>query len=219
MGLWNLVPPAWQRCLLSERQVIDRIESDLQLFEVAGKQVIPKKIDIFRALDTAPAHVRVVILGQDPYPTPSHATGLAFSVPSGTKPLPPTLRNILKELASDVGATKCEDGDLSLWKEQGVLLLNRTLTTEAGVSNAHANLGWQTIVQAIIRCVNRENPDVVAILWGKQAQELASFFNPQWIISTAHPSPLSAHRGFFGSHPFSNANALLREQGKDPIRW
>ena len=170
-----------------------------------------------RALSTPIESIRVVIIGQDPYPTPGHAHGLAFSVPSDVTPLPASLRNIFKELESDVGIPMSGNGDLSPWAEQGVLLLNRILTTESGYSLKHELLGWQVITNEIARTLGHK--PVVAILWGKNAQELSHFFDPGLTITSAHPSPLSAYRGFFGSKPFSACNEILHRYKRPQIQW
>ena len=185
-----------------------------------GIAVLPARSNVFKALQLTPFdQVKVVILGQDPYPNPEHAMGLAFSVPSETKPLPPTLVNIAKELKEDVG---CEtfDPDLSRWAEQGVLLLNASLTVEQGKSDSHANY-WSPLVNEIITKLSSQREHLVFILWGSRAQAKAQFIDEgkHHIILSPHPSPLAAYRGFFGSKPFSRTNAYLREHRKDPINW
>ena len=170
-----------------------------------------------RALKTSIESIRVVIFGQDPYPTPGHAHGLAFSVSSDFTLLPASLRNIFKELESDVGIPVSANGDLSRWAQQGVLLLNRILTTQPGYSLKHELLGWQEITSEIARTLGKRT--VVAILWGKNAQELSHFFDSGLTITSAHPSPLSAYRGFFGSKPFSTCNEILRQNHRPEIDW
>jgi uracil-DNA glycosylase len=157
-----------------------------------------------------------VIFGQDPYPSKGHAHGLAFSVDKSVEPLPPSLRNIYAELATDCGITRTQ-GDLSDWFDQGVLLINRVLTTETGVSLAHSDFGWQQVTDAVAQELGKH--DVVAILWGKSAGELSQNFRPGWCIESVHPSPLSAYRGFFGSKPFSRCNEISISNGKTPIVW
>ena len=157
-----------------------------------------------------------MIFGQDPYPTRGHAHGLAFSVDQSVTTLPPSLRNIFTELSSDCGVTR-NSGDLSDWFGQGVLLVNRVLTTHIGVSLAHSDFGWQDVTHAVAQELGKH--DVVAILWGKSAGELAHYFRPEWRIESVHPSPLSAYRGFFGSKPFSRCNEILLVNQKTPIRW
>lgn len=219
MRLWNQVPQEWQPLIADQERLITTIGNELIERQEQGADVTPAWKHIFRALECDISKISVVIVGQDPYPTGGHATGLAFSVPSGTAPLPPTLRNILKEVCDDVGLTSCPDGNLESWSQQGVLLLNRVLTVDVGVSTSHHNLGWQRVTQAILREVIRVNPQVVGMLWGRQAQELQDLFESKHMLSSAHPSPLSAYRGFFGSKPFSRANTLLEHQGRSPIIW
>lgn len=175
---------------------------------------LPPRADVFRALSLPRTSVRVVIVGQDPYPTPGHAHGLAFSVAATVRPLPKSLANIFKELTDDVGGCP-ESGDLTPWVEQGVLLLNRVLTVRAGQPGSHRGRGWESFTEAVLRSVTPH----VAVLWGNDAQTARSFFPTSDIIATAHPSPLSAHRGFFGSRPFSRINAVLLAKGEQPIRW
>ena len=158
----------------------------------------------------------MVIFGQDPYPTKGHADGLAFSVANNVSPLPPSLRNIFKELSTDCGVTRT-GGDLSDWFDQGVMLINRILTTNTGSSLTHADIGWKEITDSVAEELGKHN--VVAILWGKSAGELLEYFPEDCRIQSAHPSPLSAYRGFFGSKPFSRCNNILVAHGKTPIRW
>lgn len=219
MGLWNLLSTQWQVALQDIKPVIERISQELDAQISQGLQIAPGQANIFAALPENPESVKVVIVGQDPYPTFGHATGLAFSVPEGTKPLPPTLRNILRELGDDVPSSTEVEGDLSDWKNQGVLLLNRILSTEVGTSLAHEHLGWQEVTLEIVRAVRNANPDVVAVLWGKHSQELANEFRSDCLVQSVHPSPLSAYRGFFGSRPFTKANQLLAVYGQDPVNW
>ncbi|MGY4104259.1 uracil-DNA glycosylase [Ignavigranum ruoffiae] len=184
------------------------------------EEVYPPRAEISRALMLTPLEqVKVVILGQDPYHGTHQANGLAFSVNSGID-LPPSLRNIYKELSDDLGHELVADGDLTCWAQQGVLLLNRVLTVRAGQANSHSQIGWQSFTDAVIRLlVNQERP-LVFILWGKQAQSIIPLIpNHHCIIQSPHPSPLSAYRGFFGSRPFSRANHFLAAQGISPIDW
>jgi uracil-DNA glycosylase len=187
--------------------------------ENRGIVVNPPREQVFASLQVAPEDVRVVILGQDPYPNSAHAMGLSFSVPAATQPLPPSLRNILTELIDDVGECSVSKGSLESWTGQGVLLLNRVLTVEAGKSDSHKTLGWQQVTDTILRAVVEVNPHVVAVLWGKQAQATRSFFNPVCVIESVHPSPLSAYRGFLGSRPFTAVNRLLAEHKQGEIQW
>lgn len=211
-ALFNSLTQEWQSVLEPVQEHIGSIEQFL-----VSEDFLPDFSNIFRALSTPIAESRVLILGQDPYPTRSHAIGLAFSVPDKTRPLPPTLRNIIKEVASDVGTVISSEGDLSHWHDQGVILLNRVLTVRAGESNSHANIGWQRITDEIVKELARRG--VVSLLWGKSAQETAIHLNLDLTITGVHPSPLSAYRGFFGSKPFSRTNQLLRAQGWKEITW
>jgi len=218
MTLWELLPKHWQLALQEVKPRIERIGVELETLFAGGVQLAPVKSNIFAALPERPEAVRVVVVGQDPYPTSGHATGLAFSVSVGTHPLPPTLRNILAELHADVPDTSTS-GDLTLWRDQGVLLLNRVLTTEVGSSLAHQHLGWQEVTLEIVRAVNRVNPEVIGVLWGKHAQTISGEFQADRLVESVHPSPLSAYRGFFGSKPFSKVNQLLAGSGQSAIRW
>ena len=177
----------------------------------------PEYEKVFAALALPLEEVKVVIFGQDPYPTAGQATGLAFSIPRNFQPLPPTLKNIYRELSDDLGIKAPLHGDLTSWSQQGALLLNRTLTIRAGESNSDRNMGWCDITDAIARALGERK--VCAILWGRNADELAPFFKPELTIRSPHPSPLSAYRGFFGSKPFSRCNDILRGIGVDPIDW
>ncbi|MDQ4503199.1 uracil-DNA glycosylase [Sinomonas sp. ASV322] len=184
----------------------------------AGAVVLPPPRDVLRAFREPLSAVRVLIVGQDPYPTPGHAMGLSFSVAADVRPLPRSLANIFRELADDVGASP-STGDLAGWAEQGVLLLNRVLTVRAGESGAHRRAGWEEVTEAAVRAVVGRGLPLVAILWGKDAQAMRPLLGATPVIATAHPSPLSASRGFFGSRPFSRVNELLAEQDTEPIVW
>lgn len=184
--------------------------------------IFPAENEVFNALAlTALAEVKVFILGQDPYPTRGHAHGLAFSVQPTVKPLPASLRNIVKELESDLGLPKPSNGSLIPWAKQGVLLLNTVLTVREGTPNAHQGKGWETFTDAVIRAVSAQPEPVVFILWGKPAQKKEGLIDAtrHTILKSAHPSPLSASTGFFGSRPFSQANATLRAAGRPEIDW
>lgn len=204
------VHDSWQSLLEPVSGELERI-----LTHIENEKIAPKKDLIFKALDIDLELVRVVIIGQDPYPTSGNAMGLAFSIPANVEKIPASLRNIFTELESDLGISIPSAGDLSQWASQGVLLLNRVLTTVIGQTGAHHHLGWQSITNHIAHELGKR--DVIAILWGKEAQELASYFS--YVIKSPHPSPLSAYRGFFGSRPFSRANAMLVKLGKKPIDW
>ena len=187
-----------------------------------GKCILPEPKLWFNALNTTPFDaVRVVILGQDPYPTPGHAHGLCFSVRPNVHPLPKSLINIFTELKDDLGIDHFHNGCLQGWAEQGVLLLNAVLTVEANRPNSHQGKGWEPFTDAVIRAINEHLEGVVFLLWGANAQRKASFIDPHrhHVLKAPHPSPLSAYRGFFGSRPFSRTNDLLAQQGKPPIDW
>jgi uracil-DNA glycosylase len=186
-----------------------------------GKRIFPKGNEWFHALDATPLdQVRVVIIGQDPYHGEGQAHGLCFSVREGVRP-PPSLINIYKELKSDLGIEPPRHGHLESWAKQGVLLLNAVLTVEAGRAASHQGKGWEQFTDAVIREVNALPRPVVFILWGSYAQRKAAFVDEtkHCVIKSAHPSPLSAHNGFFGSKPFSRANAFLESRGENTIDW
>lgn len=196
----------------------------LRAEEKAGKTVYPSRGCRLKALELTPLDsVKVVILGQDPYHGPDQAMGLSFSVPRGVK-IPPSLVNIYKELESDLGIPRAEHGDLTGWARQGVLLLNNTLTVESGSAGSHAGKGWDSITDACVAAVVQNNAPSVFILWGSHAQAKAKRIpgledGPHHVIASPHPSPLSAHRGFFGSRPFSRANRFLTDHGRGAIDW
>ena len=185
-----------------------------------GRGYLPAGANVLRAFSFPFDAVRVLIVGQDPYPTPGHAVGLSFSVAPEVRPLPRSLENIYKEYMSDLGYPKPSNGDLSPWSQQGVMLLNRVLTVAPGTPASHRGKGWETVTECAIRAlVAREQP-LVAILWGRDASTLKPLLGPDCVaIESAHPSPLSASRGFFGSRPFSRANTHLAEMGAVPIDW
>jgi len=187
-----------------------------------GKTILPKASLWFNALNSTPLNkVKVVILGQDPYPTVGHAHGLCFSVLPDVKPLPKSLLNINKELFDDLGIDNFHTGYLQPWTKQGVLLLNAVLTVEAGKSNSHQGKGWEIFTDKIIEIINQECNNIVFILWGSYAQKKGSVIDKtkHLIIKSPHPSPLSAYRGFFGSRPFSRTNNYLKMNNKEPINW
>lgn len=190
------------------------IEAINQFLESLDVSVTPPRSEIFRSFLLPLDEVRVAIVGQDPYPGDGVADGLAFSSRNSTK-VPASLRNIFREYSNDLDLPSPDHCDLSAWQDAGVLLLNRTLTTNTGESNVHIGSVWGALTDDVARELGRRG--VIAILWGKNAQELGNFFSDK--VESVHPSPLSAHRGFFGSKPFSKANALLVERGKPPINW
>lgn len=212
----------WNEILAEEMQ--KDYYQELQAFvqkRRAEVRVFPEEKNVFTALELTPFEsVKVVILGQDPYHGFGQAHGLSFSVQKGT-PLPPSLKNIYKELQEDIGGEFPTEGDLSHWAKQGVLLLNTVLTVEEGNANSHKGKGWERLTNRLIESLNELNHPVIFILWGKPAQDKEKLItNPNHVILKApHPSPLSAYRGFFGSKPFSRVNDILIQQGQTPIRW
>ncbi len=218
--LSELVHPTWVEALSGEVDTITAIGEFLRAETAGGRPWLPAGEHILRAFTQPLPDVRVLIVGQDPYPTPGHPIGLSFAVAPDVRPLPRSLQNIYKELASDLGVATPPHGDLSAWTTQGVLLLNRVLTVQAGESGSHRGIGWEQVTDAAIKAlVDRDDQPLVAILWGKDAQSLAPALPDVPIIASAHPSPMSADRGFFGSKPFSRANEFLYELGVDPINW
>ncbi|MFZ4496172.1 MAG: uracil-DNA glycosylase [Candidatus Nanopelagicales bacterium] len=218
--LSELVHPTWVESLSGEADTITAIGEFLRAETAGGRPWLPAGEHILRAFAQPLPNVRVLIVGQDPYPTPGHPIGLSFAVAPDVRPLPRSLQNIFKELASDLGVATPPHGDLSAWTTQGVLLLNRVLTVQAGESGSHRGIGWEQVTDAAIKTlVDRDDQPLVAILWGKDAQSLAPALPDVPIIASAHPSPMSADRGFFGSKPFSRANEFLYELGVDPINW
>ena len=216
--------PSWLRVLEPEfhKPYMQKLKQFLLAEKAAGKQILPKGSEWFNALNSTPFdQVKVVILGQDPYPTPGHAHGLCFSVRPDVRPLPKSLINIYQELKDDLGIDNSQCGYLQHWAEQGVLLLNPVLTVEAGKSASHQGKGWELFTDTILKAINEQKEHVVFILWGAQAQKKARFIDPKkhLILKSPHPSPLSAYRGFFGSRPFSKTNAYLEAHGKTPIDW
>jgi len=190
--------------------------------KAAHKSILPHSSLWFNALNSTPFdQVKVVILGQDPYPTPGHAHGLCFSALPDVKPLPKSLININKELLDDLGIDNSHTAYLQPWAEQGVLLLNAVLTVEARKANSHQGQGWEKFTDAIIQALNEQADSVVFILWGSYAQKKAAFIdtNKHFVLKSVHPSPLSAYRGFFGSKPFSTTNTYLQQAGKTAVNW
>lgn len=215
--LSSLVPDHWKEILQDYNLQIDELGTKLQKKADQGERILPDKKHLFRALELKPEQVKVVIVGQDPYPNISDAIGLSFAVPARKTGLPGSLLNIQKEIMTDIGSTTTADGDLTKWASQGVMLLNRVLTVTAGESGSHSKLGWQEITEKIVaHCANL---GAVGLLWGSSARELAHLFNEDCLVQGIHPSPLSAHRGFLGSKPFSRVNQLLENKGKTPIIW
>ena len=204
-----------------DKAYMQNLKDFLQTEKSAGKQILPASNLWFNALNTtSPEDVKVVILGQDPYPTPGHAHGLCFSVLENVRPLPKSLINIYKELKDDLGIDN-QHGYLQSWAEQGVLLLNSVLTVASGQANAHQGKGWETFTDKVIKTINASERPVVFLLWGAYAQKNGAIFDEtrHKVIRSPHPSPLSAYRGFFGSKPFSKINTFLKQQGYDEINW
>nr|WP_233255704.1 uracil-DNA glycosylase [Naasia lichenicola] len=213
------IHPEWSAALAGSEDQLLAIGAFLAAEQDAGATVLPARADILRALRRPLSEVRVLIVGQDPYPTPGHPIGLSFATERHVRPLPRSLTNIYKELRDDLGIPMAPHGDLAAWSDQGVLLLNRVLTVRAGSAGSHRGHGWEQITElAIRRLVERGGP-LVAILWGRDARNLRPLLGSVPIVESAHPSPLSAASGFFGSRPFSRANTLLEEQGASPIDW
>lgn len=211
--------PIFQSVHSSWFSILEPLEdSILATFDVVGKgEYIPTVDRILAPLSTSLDEVKVVIVGQDPYPNADYADGYAFSVRTEVSPLPASLVNIFKELESDLGTSMPADGNLERWSRQGVLLINRTLTTVPGESHAHQRSGWMAITEVIIREVASKG--AVGILWGGNAQQMSDYFDSSRVIKSAHPSPLSSYRGFFGSKPFSQCNEMLAQAGKTQISW
>ena len=215
----GLVAPDWAKALAPVDDRIEAMGAFLRTEVQAGHTYLPHGDHIMRAFSRPLADVRVLVVGQDPYPTPGHAVGLSFSVAPDVRPLPKSLVNIYKELVDDVGCEPPTNGDLTPWFEQGVMLLNRALTVAPGAPASHRGKGWESVTeQAIDRLAQRGGP-LVAILWGRDAQTLKPMLGSTPYIESAHPSPMSADRGFFGSRPFSRVNELLVQQGGTPIDW
>ena len=213
LGLTDFIPESWQEILLPYenewKSLLDHLNAD-------PREITPSPSGLFSALQISPDAVRVVILGQDPYPTSGDAHGLSFSVQRDHN-LPPTLRNIFKEYETDLQLPRPESGDLSSWADQGVLLLNTILTCAVGEPQSHANYGWQFFTELILQRVAKNDP--VAILWGKSAAKYSTLFSPSSVLISSHPSPLSAYRGFLGSRPFTSTNQILERRGEEPVNW
>ena len=216
----GVVHEDWLPALEKSRKELSDLELFLTRETQAGHRVLPDSENIFKALQQSPHEVRVVIVGQDPYPTAGNAMGLAFSVTPETRPLPGSLRNIFTELVNDIGCSVPANGDLSAWAKQGVLLLNRVLTVREDQPGSHRNKGWEAVTQYVLEHLDSmQEKGLVALLWGRDAQSAAPYLGNAHIIESSHPSPLSAHRGFLGSRPFSQANEKLLKNGLSPIHW
>ncbi len=215
----QIMAPDWAEALAGVEPQIHAMGDFLRSEITAGRSYLPAGPNVLRAFSRPLADVRVLIVGQDPYPTPGHPVGLSFSVAADVRPLPSSLRNMYAELTADLGVEAPPNGDLTRWFEQGVLLLNRVLTVAPGKAGSHRGKGWEAVTAAAIEALVARGGPLVAILWGRDAQTLTPMLGATPIIASPHPSPLSAHAGFFGSRPYSRANAMLAEQGAEPIRW
>jgi uracil-DNA glycosylase len=217
--LIEVVEPGWARALAPVADQVAAMGEFLRAELAGGRRYLPAGKHVLRAFCQPFDEVRVLIVGQDPYPTPGHPIGLSFAVERGVRPIPRSLQNIYRELRSDLGVEPPDHGDLTPWTRHGVLLLNRALTVAPGESASHRGKGWEAVTDQAIRALVGRGTPLVAILWGRDAQTLRPLLGDTPVIQSAHPSPMSASNGFFGSRPFSRANALLVEQGADPVDW
>jgi uracil-DNA glycosylase len=218
--LEEIVEAGWAKALAPVAPVVAEMGEFLRAELAAGRRYLPAGANVLRAFTQPFDDVRVLIVGQDPYPTPGHAVGLSFSVSPQTRPVPRSLANIFREYSDDLGHPTPSCGDLTPWADQGVLLLNRVLTVSPGEPASHRGKGWEAVTEQAIRAlVARDSEPLVAILWGSDARKLAPLMPDVPVVESAHPSPMSADRGFFGSKPFSRADALLEEIGGDPVDW
>jgi uracil-DNA glycosylase len=217
--LEELVHDSWVPVLAPAQEHLTEAGAYLRAELEAGRGYLPAPEHVLRAFQTPFEDVRVLIVGQDPYPTPGHAVGLCFSVAPDVRPVPRSLQNIYAEMETDLGLPKPDSGDLSPWVGQGVLLLNRVLTVRPGKPGSHRGHGWEHVTAAAIQGLVARGGPLVAILWGRDARNLSAHLGAVPYVESAHPSPLSARSGFFGSRPFSKVNALLEQQGAAPIDW
>ncbi len=217
--LHETIDPGWAKALAPVEDQIAAMGEFLRAEKAAGRDFLPAGEHVLRAFQQPFDATRVLIVGQDPYPTPGHAVGLSFSVAPDVRPVPRSLANIYTEYMHDLGLPGPTSGDLSPWADQGVLLLNRSLTVAPGQPNSHQGKGWEAVTEQAIRALAQRGGPLVAILWGSNARSLKPLLGGAPCIESPHPSPLSAHRGFFGSRPFSRANELLVQQGAEPIDW
>ncbi|WP_183657375.1 uracil-DNA glycosylase [Prauserella isguenensis] len=215
----DVVEAGWAEALAPVADTIGAMGEFLRAEIAAGRTYLPSGEHILRAFQQPLADVRVLIVGQDPYPTPGHPIGLCFAVAPDVRPLPKSLVNIYKEYCEDLGHPMPSNGDLTPWTRQGVLLLNRSLTVQPGKPNSHQGKGWEQVTEQAIRALAARDQPLVAVLWGSNARKLKPLIGAERCIESVHPSPLSAHNGFFGSRPFSRANDLLQAQGADPVDW
>lgn len=215
----GLIDAGWAEALAPVQPLITLLGERLRAEQEAGAGYLPAGENVLRAFRRPLSDVRVLITGQDPYPTPGHPIGLSFAAEQHVRPLPRSLGNIYRERESDLGIPPAPHGDLSAWSDQGVLLLNRVLTVRPGEAGSHRGWGWEKVTELAIRTLVARDQPLVAVLWGRDAAGLKPLLGDTPVIESAHPSPLSARRGFFGSRPFSRANDLLRQQGAEPIDW
>ncbi|MFC5175775.1 uracil-DNA glycosylase [Nocardioides taihuensis] len=215
----GLVAPDWAEALAPVDERIAAMGRFLRDELAAGRSYLPAGDRVLRAFQRPLSEVRVLVVGQDPYPTPGHPIGLSFAVDAHVRPLPRSLENIYRELRDDLGVPTPAHGDLTAWADQGVMLLNRVLTVRPGESASHRGRGWEEVTSRAIDVLAARGGPMAAILWGRDAQSLKPALGPIPWVESAHPSPLSASRGFFGSRPFSRVNRLLEEQGGDPVDW
>ncbi|WP_299560170.1 uracil-DNA glycosylase [uncultured Mycolicibacterium sp.] len=219
--LSELVEPGWARALEPVADQVARMGEFLRAELAAGHRYLPAGPNVLRAFTFPFDEVRVLIVGQDPYPTPGHAVGLSFSVAPQVRPLPRSLENIFTEYCADLGHPRPSNGDLTPWAERGVMLLNRVLTVRPGSPASHRGKGWEPVTECAIRALVQRDRPLVAVLWGRDAATLKPMLSGPncTAIESPHPSPLSASRGFFGSRPFSRANELLTRMGAEPVDW
>jgi uracil-DNA glycosylase len=217
--LSNIVEAGWATALDPVKDQIAKMGDFLREQVAAGKRYLPSGENVLRAFKQPFGDVKVLIVGQDPYPTPGHPVGLSFSVDPKVTRLPGSLVNIFAEYSADLGFPAPANGDLSPWAERGVLLLNRVLTVEPGKPGSHRGKGWEEVTEQAIRALAARDRPLVAILWGRDARNLAPVLGDVPRIESAHPSPMSAHNGFFGTRPFSRANQLLARQNAGPVDW
>ncbi|MFI6319973.1 uracil-DNA glycosylase [Nonomuraea sp. NPDC050556] len=215
----EVVEAGWAKALEPVAERVAQMGEFLRKEIAEGRQYLPAGPNVLRAFSQPFDDVKVLIVGQDPYPTPGHPIGLSFSVAADVRPLPGSLVNIYKELMADLDLPRPTNGDLTPWTEQGVLLLNRVLTVMPGKPASHRGKGWEEVTEQAIRALVARNKPMVAILWGRDARNLAPMLGDVPLVESAHPSPLSARSGFFGSRPFSRANQLLEQQGAAPVEW
>jgi uracil-DNA glycosylase len=214
-----LLDPGWFAALAPVHDRIAAMGEMLRAEQAAGRRFCPPGERVLAAFERPLAQVRVLVVGQDPYPTPGHAIGLSFAVAPDVRPVPRSLQNVFTELADDLGHPTPSSGDLRPWADQGVLLLNRVLTVAAGAPASHRGRGWEEVTEHAVRALVTRGGPLVAVLWGRDARSLKPLLGATPVVESAHPSPLSARSGFFGSRPFSRVDALLAELGAEPIDW